>query len=289
MERASRLRAAVDLRPIRIALGGVLLAATLLAAPGRAQPGCVPADIVRADAAALSSGRPAELLSLFDEAARVFAAPRDPARLTGELSDRLGTHEQRRATFASFAGEAPDRTQVLDIATVGDLAIAKLGITGARDGRRSFRLVGFRVRNCRIVDLWHIGRADSDDGSPRATGVVDRLVRTNNEGDVEGFLGTFAPDVLNFRNSGDPHAIGDKPSRWNSDPVGRRALFEKMFASGGAAQVRTERVFAVGDLVVSQDVATLPGGRVLDEISIYRIGSGRITHDWLIAEQPRTR
>jgi hypothetical protein len=242
--------------------------------------------VVQADTRALSSGNPEQILSIFNEDATVFALPKDPESLVGPISAKLGTQEQRRAAFTAFAGQRPDRTEIVDVVEVGDIAIAKLRITNARTGAVIFFLAGYRTANCKIAALWHIGNSDVDRATDDPQRVIRRLIEANNAGKLRLFLGTFDPAVLHFRSSGDPLRIGDKPSKWNGDPEGRRQLYAAMFANGAPVQVRA-RIFAVGDLVVSRDVARRPDGKVVDELSIYRVSGGRITHDWLIAEQTR--
>lgn len=236
----------------------------------------------------MSGSSAAEKLSVFAETARVFSYPDDETRLTGRLSNMLGTHEQRQSAFESFASHPPERTEVVDVAEVGDLAIAKLQVTHA-GGDRSLLLAGFRVANCKIVDLWHIARSRTDQDAAAHKAVIDRLVATNNVGDLDGFLELFVPGLLFYRNSGDPHTLGDKPSKWNGNPEGRRDAFAAMFANGAPGQATADPVFSVGDLVVSRDTIAHPDGKILDEISIYRISDGKITHDWLIALEERGR
>jgi hypothetical protein len=72
------------------------------------------------------------------------------------------------------------------------------------------------------------------------------------------------------------------------DPEGRRQAYLKMFANGAPARVRVLDLMTVGDLVVSHDLASLPDGRILDEVSIYRVAAGRITHDWFVSVHPRS-
>lgn len=121
-----------------------------------AQDGCTAGDVVRADARAMSSGQWAEMIAVFDPDARVYSIPTEKRQLTGPISARLGTHEQRVATFRSFSGP-PQRVEVADMAEVGEAAVAKLRIS--EQGKpATFLLVAFHVRNCKIVDLWHIAR-----------------------------------------------------------------------------------------------------------------------------------
>lgn len=269
--------------PRRARLITFLCLAGICAAPAAGQERCSPSSVVRADAGALSTGDPERILALFKEDATVFSLPKDPASLVGPVSAKLGTQEQRRATFRAFAGGTPDSTEVVDVVEVGDLAVAKLRITSAQTGAATLFLAGYRISNCRIVALWHIGRSDAAQDGADAEAVVRELVSANNAGRLAAFLDSFSPAVLHFRSSGDPRAIGDKPSRWNGDPEGRRRLYAAMFAKGAPVQV-SAHIFSVGDLVVSRDIARGPDGNTTDEISVYRVSQGRITHDWLIAE-----
>ncbi len=60
-----------------------------------------------------------------------------------------------------------------------------------------------------------------------------------------------------------------------------------MFAKGAPAQVETLGTVALGNMVVAREVATLPTGKVLDEISVYRIDNGLIERDWFVFDQAR--
>jgi hypothetical protein len=116
---------------------------------------------------------------------------------------------------------------------------------------------------------------------------VAKLAAANNRGDVEAFLALFSPRAKNFRNTGDPHAIGDKPSVRIVDEKSRRESYLQQFAKGAPAQIATLGTVALNDMVVAREVATLPGGKVIDEISVYRIENGLILHDWFIYDQAR--
>lgn len=266
-----------------------LLAASL-SGPVAAQPS--PEAVVREDVRALTAGDANALLALFDENSVIFGLPDHPDRLAGPISDRIGTHAQRQTAFPAMMVAGPsDRMEIVDMLSVGDLVVAKLRQSAAPDFTRStYTLVVFRVRNGIIGEMWHVARVAAIDPALEARGraAVETLVAANNRGDLEGFLGASAPDLRFFRNSEAPHALGDRPPRSGHDPAARRAAFTRMFAEGAPAQVEVTGVLAFNDLVVSRDVARLRDGRILDEISIYRVGTdGRFTHDWLIYEQAR--
>jgi len=61
-----------------------------------------PQAVVRADVQALNDGNSATLLSLFAADARIFRTSRDPDRLIGDLSDKMGTQEQRKSFFGEM-------------------------------------------------------------------------------------------------------------------------------------------------------------------------------------------
>ena len=71
------------------------------------------------------------------------------------------------------------------------------------------------------------------------------------------------------------------------DERSRREAYLKMFAKGAPAQVQTLGTVALGDMIVARETATLPTGKVLDELSVYRIENGLIVHDWFIFYQAR--
>ena len=249
-----------------------------------------PQAVVRADVQALNDGKAATLLSLFAADARVFRTPEDSDRLTGVLSDTMGTQEQRKAYFSEMLARRPlARVDLLDIVAAGDLVAAKLKFSTPDGSPPGYVLGIYRIRDGLIQDLWHIVRAEQDDAakSRAAEDVVAKFAAANNRGDLEAFLALFSPKAKNFRNSGDPHALGDKPSARIVDEKTRRAAYAQMFANGAPAQVETLGTVALNDTIVAREVATLPSGKVLDEISVYRIENGLIVRDWFIFDQAR--
>ena len=55
------------------------------------------------------------------------------------------------------------------------------------------------------------------------------------------------------------------------DEKTRRAAYLQMFANGAPAQVETLATVALNDTIVVREVATLQTGKVINEISVYRI------------------
>lgn len=248
--------------------------------------------VVREDVRALTEADAPALLALFDENSAIFGLPDHPDRIAGPLSSRIGTQAQRQSAFPAMMASGPsDRMEIVEMLSVGGLVAAKLRQSSPPDfAGGGYTLVVFRIRDGIIGEMYHLARTDRIDPALEARGraAVDRLVAANNRGDLEGFLDASAPDLRFFRNSDAAHALGDRPPRAGHDPAARRAAFTRMFAEGAPAQVEVAQVLAFNDLVVSRDVATLRDGRVLDEISVYRVGAdGRFTHDWLIYEQAR--
>lgn len=250
-----------------------------------------PEAVVRADVHALNQGNSAARLALFSPDARVFEPSQNPDRLAGDLSNTQGTHEQREKSFPEILARRPrPHVELHDIASAGDLVVAKLRFRDHSDGSRSsYELNVYRVRDGSIQDLWHLARADSSGSaaSREAEAVVRRFADANNRGDVESFLALFSPHAKNFRNSGEPHALGDKPSVSMVDEKTRRAAYVKMFAYGAPAQVQTLGTVALGNMIVAREIATLPTGKVIDELSVYRTENGLILQDWFIYNQAR--
>lgn len=249
-----------------------------------------PQAVVRADVQALNDGNAPVLLSLFAADGRVFRTPDDPDRLTGPLSDKMGTQDQRQAFFSEMLAKRPlARTELMSLLTAGDLVAAKLKFVNADGSAPGYGLAIYRIRDGLIQDLWHIAKAGQDDAAVAhaSAAVVAKLAAANNRGDVEAFLALFDPRAKNFRNTGDPHALGDKPSARIVDEKSRRAAFLQMFANGAPAQVETLGTLVLNDMVVAREVATLPTGKVIDEISVYRVENGLITRDWFILDQAR--
>lgn len=247
-----------------------------------------PESVVREDVRALTENDMAALMALFGEDSKVFVLPTDPDRLTGELSTRIGTQDQRRLAFTPMAN--PQRTEIAEMVSAGDLVIAKLRLSEPPTfADPTYSLVIFRIRDGKIFRLWHVAKAAAQPAREAASrAVIERFVKANNAGDVEALVAQFSPLAKNFRNTGDPDRLGDKPSTRMVDEASRRAAFSRMAATGNLAQVEVMGMVALGDLVVSRDVATLPGGAVVDGISAYRIHDGKIVHDWYVYEQPRS-
>ena len=250
-----------------------------------------PEAVVRADVYAMNQGDSAARLALFSPDARVFQPSQHPDRLAGELSDTMGTHEQRAKSLAPMLARRPlPHVELLDIASAGDLVAAKLRLSDHAEGARpSYALTVYRIRDGLIQDVWQLASTDADAATARreAEEVVRRLAEVNNRGDLEGFLALFSPQAKNFRSSGTPHTLGDKPSISIVDEKTRRDAYTKMFANGAPAQVQTLGTVALGGMIIASEIATLPDGKVIDEMSVYRIENGLIMRDWFIFYQTR--
>jgi hypothetical protein len=250
-----------------------------------------PQAVVRADVQALNDGNAASLLALFAADARIFKVSQDADRLTGDLSDTMGTQDQRKSYFASMLAQRPlSRVDLLDSVAAGDLVAAKLKFTSPDGSPPGYVLAIYRVRDGLIQDLWHIARAEQDDAAAArsAEDVIAKFGAANNRGDVEGFLALFSPTAKNFRNTGNAHTLGDKPSVKIVDQKTRRAAYQQMFAKGAPAQVQTLGTVALNDMIVVRETATLPSGKIADEMSVYRITNGKIERDWFIFDQERS-
>jgi hypothetical protein len=232
-----------------------------------------PRAVVRADVQAMSDGNSHTIAALFAPDARIFQAPQDPDRLVGEL----------------LARRPLARVNLLDSAAIGDLVAAKLKVSDSDGSPPTYMLAIYRVREGLIQDLWYIASSKQDDpaAARSAEEVIGRLGAANNRGDVDAFLALFSPHAKNFRNSGNAHALGDKPSVRIVDEKTRRAAYQQMFANGAPAQVQTLGTVALNDMIVVSEVATLPSGKVIDEMSVYRIENGLIVRDWFVFDRAR--
>lgn len=255
-----------------------------------AQTPLAPEQVVQANAEASSNGDLSGLLAVFADDARSYDRPTDPHKLTGELSDTIGSKDQLAAYFkAEFAKPPLARERILATATVGDVVIAAGESAKPPDYASGMRfLTGYRVRDGQIRDLWHIAwiPADAPTG-PDPTEVIRQLIAANNARDADSFLALFSPDAKNFRYSDDPHKLADQPPRTLVDAASREKAFRKYFA-GTPVQVKAVKLFSVGDLVVEQSHVTgfadAPE-KIVNEVSIYRVRGGRIVDDWLLGEE----
>lgn len=273
---------------LKAVLTGIALA-LLLAGSGTAsgQPPSTPEQVVRAHAEAWSNGDLQGLLALFADDARSYDRSRDPHRLAGGLSDTIGSKRQLEAYYRTVS--PPSREHIIETATVGDLVIAAGESAQPPDfGTRMRFLTGYRVRDGRIHDLWHIAWTPAEaPAGPGPIGVVRQLVAANNARDADRFLALFTPDAKFFRYSDDPRTLADRPSKTLVDAASREAVFRKYFADA-PVHVEAVKLFSVGDLVVEQSHVTgfadAPG-KTVNEISIYRVRDGRIVADWLLGEE----
>lgn len=115
--------------------------------------------------------------------------------------------------------------------------------------------------------------------------VIRRLVDANNRADTEAFLALFSPDAKIYRASSDANTLTGVLSDRMSNPDSRRSVIASVFARGSPGQAQILDILTVGDLVVSHDRVTLPDGRRVDQIKIYRVREGLITQDWTAYEQ----
>ncbi|MEZ0470716.1 nuclear transport factor 2 family protein [Luteimonas salinilitoris] len=254
-----------------------------------AQAAPTPEQVVLAHAEAWSNGDLPGLLALFSDDARSYQRPTDPHKLTGELSDTIGSKDQLAAYFKAISAKPLAREKVLEMATVGDVVIAAGESADPPDYAPGMRfLTGYRVRDGRIHDLWHIAwiPARAPVG-PDPAETIRQLIAANNAGDADRFLALFGPDAKHFRYSDDPRKLADMQSGTLVDAASRERFFRDYFA-GAPARVEAVKLFSVGDLVVEQShvagFADAPG-KIVNEISIYRVRNGRIAYRWLLGEE----
>ena len=254
-----------------------------------AQTSRAPEQVVREHAQAWSDGDVQGLLALFADDGRSYDRSIDPHRLGGELSRTIGGKPQLATYFRALAAKPPlAREEITAMAVVGDLVIA--AGESARPPSFATRmrfLTAYRVRDGQIRDLWHIAWLPAEQPArPDPADAIRQLIAANNARDADRFIALFSPDAKHFRYSADPRRLADQPSKTVVDAASRDRTYRKYFA---AQPLRVEAValFSVGDLVVEQSqvsgFADAPG-KVVNEVSIYRIRDGRIVDDWLLAE-----
>ncbi|WP_165357433.1 nuclear transport factor 2 family protein [Sphingosinicella sp. CPCC 101087] len=205
--------------------------------------------------------------------AKVFAPSPDPDVLAGSL---------RNPEDLSPVSAVLERTEV------GDLIVAVVRL--AREGRdEGYGLRLYRLQDGRATHVWTLIEVAERDRAVEAGSiqVARTFIETNNRGDADAFLALFHPQARNFRSSGDPNRIGDRPSRTLVDAASRERFYRTLFGNEQQAQVTANAVIALGDLVVSHDLARLPNGTSVDGLSVYRVRDGRITHDWYVYSELR--
>src|SRR4029453_12981292 len=99
------------------------------------------------DVQCMNDGTAASLLALFAADARIFKVSQNADRLTGDLSDTMGTQDQRKSYFASMLAQRPlSRVDLLDSVAAGDLVAAKLKFTNPDGSPPGYVRGIFRVR-----------------------------------------------------------------------------------------------------------------------------------------------
>lgn len=258
--------------------------------PAMAQPGKSPEAVVREDVRALNEGDMVGLLAVFSPNAKVFSRPEDPDRLVGKLSDKIGTHAQRKRAFKANPEDQLSRVEIVDTVALGELVVTTLKFTDPPDHSKStYSLNVFRVRAGLIRDLWHVARQEDNAARSQAAAkeVIQRLASAHNRGDAEALLALFSPDAKHFRSSDDPDGLANKPWAGAIDQASRARVFRAMFAKGPPSRVEIVDSLALGDLVASRDRTTLSNGKIVDRLSIYRVQNGVIRNEWSVLERPR--
>lgn len=100
--------------------------------------------------------------------------------------------------------------------------------------------------------------------------VVRAYAEAANRGDLDGFVGLYAPDVRKFRFPGTLTSEGREHAR---------AVYAKSFAEKSGIKVEILDVMVLGDKVVARDRVTgLPDGKTAEEITVYQVKDGLITN-----------
>jgi hypothetical protein len=100
--------------------------------------------------------------------------------------------------------------------------------------------------------------------------VVRAYTDAANEGDLEKFLAQYAPDIRKYRFPGELASEGIEHNR---------KVYTKAFASYPDLKVEILDLIAVDDMVVVHDRVTgRPDGKTADEVTVYQVTDGLITH-----------
>lgn len=246
-------------------------------------------QIVSKEAIALAEGNGSALLALFSPDAVVFEVSETPDRLAGPPSATMGTHEQRQVFVQALSARGPrSRREILETVVVGDLIAVTMRSSAAPDDTKSDHTLSvYRVRDGRVGDCWRLAEAQGPSGDGGIITAIRQFVDANNQGDAEAFLAHFSPDAKVFRPSDAAHGLADKLSERMSQLESRRTIITAVFAKGSPGQAQIVDILALGDLVVSHDRVTLPSGQVVNQMKIYRVRRGLITHDWTAYERPQ--
>src|SRR5690606_2051850 len=127
-------------------------------------------------------------------------------------SERIGTRDQVRDYFSEAFEQGPQgRHEVVEMASLGELVLARVEFQRAGEDTVRPRLTAFRVRDGRIDRMWHVARFDGPVDSTAAQAVVRRLNEAAERNDVDRFLSLFAPDARSFHYGSAPDTLGGGP------------------------------------------------------------------------------
>ena len=250
-----------------------------------AQPGDA-ADIVRREIQALNAGDAAGVLQTFDRDALLFQLPTLADRLVGDLPQHVGAQPPARIYAQHvLAKELLPRISIMDSIEVGDLVAVKLRTVHSVDPEKvDYSLFIYKTARSRISAVWHAARASADPQDASKLEVIRRLVTASNEANVEQFVANFSSDARLFKSSGRMHALADQPIERLSGESNLQRAIAVAFAEGARSRTTIIAAFTFGDLVVSHDRVVVSNGAVLNQLKVYRIREGRITHDWSVYE-----
>jgi hypothetical protein len=271
-----------------IVFGLAQLAGCHRGAAGEAGASVEPADpdpeqVVLRDTAALSRSDLDGFVALYSPDAKVFGLPTDPHALVGPWWEHMaGPDKLRRHFAAKFAKGAQPRFDVTDTVALADLVVARVKITDPpRFDRPQYVMSVTRVRDGKILDLWHVAR---DDGSAPRVGkspeaVLRELMAAGNRVDVEGWLALFSPDAKQWKRARELDQLANVPSVKAFDQASRRKAYEEAFAATPHGRADILDTLSVGDLVASRGTFTFPD-RVIHTLTIYRVQDGLLQDIW---------
>jgi len=268
---------ALKKRLLMLVSAGLLFAVSLLAAASSRSP----EEVVQQDLQALSRGDIEAAVALFGEDAKMFKAPADPHKLVGELIPAMSGRAAMRTTMSASDG-APDRYEIIEAISIGQLVVAQQKITAAPDyAKARYSLVAYRVQDGLIRDLWHVARADDASAlhNDPALDTIKQFKAAGNRRDVEALLALFATDAKHHRRAEVSYQLSDALSPKVVDQRSRDRAYREVF-SKPTQQVALIKALVFGDLVVCHEAVTPPGGQPETHLNIYRIRDGLIVDAW---------
>jgi uncharacterized protein len=233
---------------------------------------------------ALQSGDVNGLASMAAPGFILHRLPTEAHVLEGQSSAPMRTREDLLGYFRQIVDESMAQREVLAMASVGELVIARIATRSASGARRD-EFKAYRVNGGLIEGEWHIAHelnAAKDSGSD-ALNTVQKLVEAHNRGDADGFVALYHVDARHSHVRRDRTRLGGGATKPVPDLEQRRRFYRELYAKAAPTPVEIIASVALEEWAATRERYFEPDGSRRDHLTIYRVRNGLIAEDWHLA------